>query len=114
MGTVKRFFKGFDRYAKGVAPMYKHSGSFETSCGGICSIISFVILAWWFITEIYSQFYNPAYDISKSTSLVQAEDGTYQTYNLKREELLTTVRIQSSNEDITDDEIYRYFYPLWV
>ena len=66
---TESFFKYFDRYSKGVAPVYKHSGSFDTSMGGICSIISFIILAWWLVTEIYTGFISPSYETGVKTSL---------------------------------------------
>ena len=101
MSKLKRAFKYFDRYAKGLGPVYKHSGSFETSCGGICSIISFFILAWWLITEIYSQFINPSYDISQSTGLVQSHDGTFDDWQLAQDALIITARIQTTDSSIS-------------
>ena len=65
--NVEAFFKYFDRYSKSVTLTYRQKGSFETSCGGICSIISFFILGWWLFTELYSKFVkSPTFSISES------------------------------------------------
>ena len=55
--TLKKFFKRFDRYSKPVTLTYRQKGSFDTSCGGFFSIISFIILAWWLATELISKFF---------------------------------------------------------
>ena len=72
----KGFFKGFDRYAKNVTLSYKRSGSFETSIGGICSIMSFTLLTYWVCVNIWDTFAPPGkFSTSHSTSLVQEYDG---------------------------------------
>ena len=63
--NVENFFKFFDRYSKNVTLTYRQKGSFDTSCGGIMSIISFFILAWWLATELISKFIlSPSYATS--------------------------------------------------
>jgi len=46
------FFKRYDRYAKNVNLTYKKKGAFATSIGGVCSIISFVLLAYWLAVNL--------------------------------------------------------------
>ena len=68
--TLKKFFKHFDRYSKPVTLTYRQKGSFDTSCGGLCSIVSFFILGWWLLSELVSKFLIQAtYATSESTSL---------------------------------------------
>ena len=68
--TVKGFFKYFDRYSKSVTLTYRQKGSFDTTVGGIMSIISFFILGWWLATELISKFIlSPTYVISTKQGL---------------------------------------------
>ena len=63
--NLEAFFKYFDRYSKPVTLTYRQKGSFETSCGGIMSVISFFILGWWLATELLSKFIlSPTYEVS--------------------------------------------------
>ena len=73
--SVKNFFKGFDRYAKNVNLKYKKAGSFRTSCGGIATIISFILLLSWFVIEIVDVFIDGKYETSQSSKLTDFSDG---------------------------------------
>ena len=76
--SVQKFLKGYDRYAKNVTLTYKRSGSFETSIGGCCSIVSFTLLAYWLIVNVLDTFSFPGKFSSKtSVKLIQEEDGIY-------------------------------------
>ena len=61
--------KGFDRYANGVTLSYRHVGSFPTAVGGIASIVSWIILTWWLVTEIYDNYIHPSYTTTVAESL---------------------------------------------
>ena len=106
--------KGFDKYSNGVTLSYRHSGSFPTSIGGICSIISWIILTWWFATEIYSNYINPSYTTTLATTLVQRDNGTYPVYKFEHDELIITYNITSTNIMIRDEDLASYFTPLWI
>ena len=56
-GGAQEFFKSYDRYAKNVSLSYKGKGSFPTAWGGLCSIISFIILAYWMVVNVFYTFY---------------------------------------------------------
>ena len=77
------FLKRYDRYAKPVSLTYKKSGSFETSCGGILSILSFIILAYWLVVNIFFAIYqNGTFAVSSQTVLTQQADQDYPLYSL--------------------------------
>ena len=92
--NLEAFFKYFDRYSKSVTLTYRQKGSFETSCGGIMSIISFFILAWWLITELVSKFVlNPTYSTSESQALTQDEYLNFPPYELSGRQFFVTYRM---------------------
>ena len=61
------FFKKYDRYAKPVSLTYKKSGSFETSCGGILSIVSFLVLFYWLVVNLFYAVYDNGSFVSSSS-----------------------------------------------
>ena len=69
MKRSQDFFKRFDRYSANVSLNYKHSGKYETTCGGICSIISFLMLSYYLILQFYGFFHDKDFNTSQSESL---------------------------------------------
>ena len=68
--AIQTFFKRYDGYAKNVSLSYKKSGSFETSIGGICSIIAFVLLSYMVIISLLELFMDKGkYSTSESIKL---------------------------------------------
>ena len=113
--NLEAFFKYFDRYSKPVTLTYRQKGSFETSCGGICSIISFFILGWWLATEIISKFIiQPGYDISESQSLTQNSDLTFPTYDISGRQFFITYKMSIDGGTISDEDLLDYFTPVWI
>ena len=54
MSTKKahKFFQSFDRYAEVVSLKYKKNNRFETSAGGVFTIISIIVVVYWVVTNI--------------------------------------------------------------
>ena len=70
MKNQKKFFKRYDRFAKNVTLTYKKSGNFETSCGGIASILSFLLLFYWLLVNFFFAIYdNGTYTTQSNTRL---------------------------------------------
>lgn len=68
--NTEAFCKRYDRYAKNVTLTYKKSGVFETTTGGACSIISFVVLAYWLAVNIFYTVYDfGSFQVSQTTVL---------------------------------------------
>ena len=68
--SIQRFFKSFDRYSKPIGLTYKQKGTFETSMGGCCSIITFFIFAAWLAMEFRDVYMPPGkYTTSVAVSL---------------------------------------------
>jgi hypothetical protein len=99
------FFKRYDRYAKGVSLTYKKKGAFETSIGGICSIISFILLAYWLAVNLLYTLMEPGtFTTSDNVSLTQLADGTYPVYKIDPKSLLITHKLYSLS-GLSDDQI---------
>lgn len=108
MGRREYFFKRYDRYAKNVTLTYKKSGAFETSCGGLATIISFTILAYWLAVNIAYAFIDyGSYTTSTATQLTQATDGSYPLYTMNKYDFFVTFNI-SSITNKTQEEIATY------
>ena len=70
------FFKRFDRYSKPIGLTYKQKGTFETSAGGICSIITFFIFVAWFAIEFIDVDMPPGkFTTVTGMTLTQGDDG---------------------------------------
>ena len=111
--TLKKFFKRFDRYSKPVTLTYRQKGSFDTSCGGLMSIISFIILAWWLATELISKFVIQAtYATSEKISLTQKDDTTFPVFELSSREFFVTYRMMSTT-GFDNTELMKYYTPIW-
>ena len=99
MGRYKNqqaFCKRYDRYAKNVSLTYKKSGVFETTIGGCCSIISFIILAYWLAVNVFFSFYDyGTFSSQVTTTLTQDTLGNYYKYELGKYDLLVAFRIRS-------------------
>ena len=112
---LQSFIKGFDRYAKNVSLAYKKKGSFETSIGGICSIIAFVLLSYMVVISLLELFMDKGkYSTSESIKLAQKDDGTYGPVPVSFNRLFSTFNFQSLSDDITDENMDRYVQGLWL
>ena len=95
---AKPFFKRFDRYSKPIGLTYKQAGTFDTSAGGICSIITFFIFAAWLTTEFIDVYLPPGkYTTTEGMTLTQAEDGSFPVYRMAPEELSVAYRAVSTD-----------------
>ena len=104
--AFQTFFKKYDGYAKNVSLSYKRSSSFETSIGGICSILSFTILTYWLAINIWDTFTPPGkYSTSESLKLLQTDDSVYPETKIPIDRLFSTYTITSSSSDVTTDNI---------
>jgi hypothetical protein len=112
----KPFFKHFDRYDKPIGLTYKGAGTFESSAGGICSIITFFIFATWLSLEFVDVYMPPGkFTSSMGTTLTQAEDGSYPIYNTSLEQLSIVYRAVSLNGTaLPQEEVKKYITPMWI
>ena len=58
MSSVQTFFQNFDKYAQVVSLTYKKSGKHETVAGGVCTVVVFIILAYWTIVNMFFTFHD--------------------------------------------------------
>ena len=49
--NLRGFIKGYDRYSKPVTLQYNRSGAFKTTCGGLATIVTFLIFCSWLSLE---------------------------------------------------------------
>ena len=112
----KPFFKHFDRYDKPIGLTYKGAGTFESSAGGICSIITFFIFATWLSLEFVDVYMPPGkFTSSSGETLTQAEDGSYPIYNTTLEQLNIAYRAVSLNgTSLPQEEVKKYITPMWI
>ena len=115
--STQSFLKRYDRFAKNVTLTYKKSGSFETSCGGIASIITFLMLAYWLAVNLFFTIFNyGTFTTSSQTSLTQDIDGSYPLYELKSFDLFIAYKFISLNisQPIDDQEIDKYISAVYI
>ena len=72
MSRTRQFLKSYDRYAQVVSLTYKKSGRFETSAGGIATIISFFVLTYWVaVNWFFSIHDNGSFTTSTTQTVTQ-------------------------------------------
>ena len=108
------FLKRYDRYAKNVTLTYKKSGSFETSIGGICSILSFLLLFYWLLVNFFYAFYDyGTYTTESNTILTQEGDGSYPLYELDKFDLFIAFDYKSIS-GLDNEQILRYISFIYM
>ena len=61
-----------------VSLAYKKKGSYETSIGGCCTILSFTLLAYWLMVNIYDTFAPPGkYSTTEESKLTSIDSRGY-------------------------------------
>ena len=95
-GRTQSFLKRYDSYAKNVTLTYKKSGSFPTTCGGITSICSSILLIYWFAVNFAYAFIDyGSYSTSFSTVLTQEADSSYPLYEMEEYDFFVANRLVS-------------------
>ena len=69
---ARNFLKGFDGYSKTVTLKYKKKGAFQTSCGGLASIITFAFFVSWIVIEVVDVYVRGKFEMTESTVLTQS------------------------------------------
>ena len=112
----KPFFKRFDRYSKPIGLTYKQAGTFETSAGGICSIITFFIFAFWLTTEFIAVYLPPGkFTTTPGVTLTETADGGWPVYNLTSDDLNVVYRAVTTDGDaLPQEEVSKYITAMWV
>ena len=101
-GRFRKFIKGYDRYSKPVTLTYNHAGSFNTTCGGIATIVTSLIFCAWIVLEIMEVFaFGGKYSQStKISTIYDIDDGQYPVYEFEIDDLLMTSRLISNDPNI--------------
>ena len=103
-----RFFKRYDGYAKNVTLTYKKSGTYDTSCGGLASIVTFIMLFYWLLINCFYAIYdNGSFVYQKNTRLVQNADGSYPEYILEQYDLFIAFNYTSLS-GLSKEEMDKY------
>ena len=94
--------------------LYKRKGVFETSIGGICTIISFTMLFYWLVINIIDTFKSPGkFTTTSKVDLIKEENGYFTPLQIPQEKMFTAYRIRQVGSSIPDDEIQNYVVGLW-
>ena len=95
-----------------VSLTYKKSGKFETSAGGIATIVTFFFLLYWVIINLFYSIYdNGSFNTSMSTTVTQQADGEYPVYEFDGNDMFLAYRLGSFREDIDIDQ---YVQGVWI
>ena len=80
-----KFLKKFDRYDKTVTLKYKKKGGFQTSIGGLASIVTLGIFIGWMVIEFVDVYWRGKFIVTDSMQLTQAlaEGLTYPVYSIE-------------------------------
>ena len=100
--NLRGFIKGYDRYSKPVTLHYNRSGAFKTTCGGLATIVTFLIFCSWLTLEFIEVYAMGGYfsQNSKVEPTYEIEDSQFPVYNLELDDLLITGMIESRDPQI--------------
>ena len=105
--------KSVDRYAKSVTLTYLKSGTYRTPIGGCCTIISFLILFYWLVVNIfYSLANHGSYSVQSQTSRLQDASGNYPVFELSQTEFLVSYELV--NITSLSSPLDKYLEGVWV
>ena len=108
------FWKQFDRYANPVTLTYLKKGKYETAAGGICSIFSFTLLAYWLVVNVFYALANyGSYTVSTKTGLVRGSDG-FPEFKLTDQELSVAYNMVYIGSDQMESSIDSYVKGVWI
>ena len=110
------FFKRFDRYSKPIGLTYKQKGTFETSAGGICSIITFFIFVGWFATEFVDVYMPPGkFTTTTGMTLTQDDEGNFPVYNITQDQLNVVYKaVTKSGSALNMEDVDKYITGMWI
>ena len=110
--SFQSFLKGFDHYSKTVTLKYKKKGAFQTSCGGIASIITLGIFIAWITIEFVDVYIRDKFEIYTDIKLTQQVNGEYPTYFIQQEDLFTTFSLVNYDGDL--ENLDQYVTGMWL
>ena len=92
---MQKFLKGNDRYAKNVMLLYQRKGVHTTSIGGLCTIISFLLLFYWLLINLVDTFRSPGKFTTKETvDVIKQEKEKYTSVHIPQEKMFTAYYIR--------------------
>lgn len=94
------FFHRFDRYANPVTLTYNQQRSFKTVPGGICSVITFLVLTYYIVVTVLTHTLSVSYVTTSSTQLL-TED--YTTFTISTDKLQVYSMLYSANDIIANN-----------
>ena len=86
--STSKFFSGCDGYAKGVGLLYERKPRFQTPCGGICTIITLLLLLYWGLQIFLGTFLAPGKfsNVEKYTPIeLNMSSGIYEPMSIPQE-----------------------------
>ena len=83
--------------------MYKKSPFFETSIGGVCTVITGTLLIYWLAVNILYTILPPGiFSTNVKTELLQNKDGSYPVTSVPSKRIFTMYKLNSSDEALKD------------
>ena len=100
--SLRGFIKGYDRYSKPVTLHYNKSGGFRTTCGGLATIVTFLIFCTWLTLEFIEVYANGG-TLQQNTKVEPTYDedaNEYPLYSLTLDDLLIAYKLYHHDAQI--------------
>lgn len=96
----QNFFHQFDKYGNPVTLTYNNQRTFQTVQGGICSIITGVVLTYYIITTFITHSVDVTYTTQTQQKLLESSDNVF---DISNKQMQIYSLIYSSNTTIYND-----------
>ena len=111
--TVSKFLKSYDRYAKPVTLTFQKQGGYRTEAGGVLSIISFILLFYYLVVNVWYAFADyGTYTSSSQTKLMSSGD-EYPLIEMQPEQFNVAYQTFSVDVHLIAD-LSQYVQGVWV
>jgi len=97
---VQNFFHQFDRYANPVTLTYNQQRSLKSVPGGVCSIITFILLWYYIIATLTDRIVKPTYYETAETDVVYGDGAVPSIFNITQDQLHFYAGVSSYNDTI--------------
>jgi len=109
---VRNTCRSVDQIGVPVTFNYNRSATFTTTCGGIFSLFSILVISQYIACEMYNFAYSPSYSSSYYTSYLRPPHN-FDPYALGKTDLTFAVSLNDSNENATSVNLSQYVVPMY-
>ena len=117
--TNDEFLKEFDRFGQPVGLTYKNNPSYNTSIGGVMTMLTFFIFMTWLAMEVIDVYMPPGkHTVKSSLGVTQKLNSSWPLESLSQSDFFVAYSLKavenSKLANDTESTLDQYFQGLWL